>query len=167
MRLFFWNRCPCLYMGKDSSSATLRSGTAEAVSRLHGTVRKAFTGYYRTKDFIRRLRASKTASDERSLVAKESATIRNSFKSSTCSREERYHSMGKLIFIYLMGYPALFGQVECMKLAVSVTGGSDSVEGSTRIKDKKLGYLGVTLLSDEHQETLTLVTNSIKLYILF
>ena len=30
---------------------------SEAMSRLHGTVRKAFTGYYRVKDFIRRVRA--------------------------------------------------------------------------------------------------------------
>ena len=138
-------------MGKD-----FRSETAEAVSRFHGSVRKAFTGYYRVKDFIRRVRATKTAQDERKLVAKESAAIRSALKDSSISPEHRYHSLGKLVYIHLMGYPALFGQVECMKLASTVS------QSEMRIKDKRLGYLGVSLLSDEHQETLTLVTNSFK-----
>lgn len=153
-------------MAKDSSP--FGASTAEAMSRLQGNVRKAFTGYYRTKDFIRRVRSCKTASDERTLVAKESAAIRNSFKGATVGREQRYHSLSKLVYIYLLGYPAIFGQVECMKLAASVPKSSHSEDGNgsgtsgTRIKDKRLGYLGVTLLSDEHQETLTLVTNSLK-----
>lgn len=141
-------------MGKD-----FRSETAEAVSRFQGSVRKAFTGYYRIKDFIRRVRVAKTAHDERTLVAKESAAIRSALKDKSISPEHRYHSLGKLIYIHLMGYPALFGQVECMKLAATV-GGQTAAE--LRVKDKRLGYLGVSLLSDEHQETLTLVTNSFK-----
>ena len=130
------------------------------MSRFHGSVRKAFTGYYRVKDFIRRVRACKTASDERAMVARESAAIRDSFKGgSAVGKEQRYHSLAKLVYIYLLGYPSIFGQVECMKLAASTPGNG---ELSARLKDKRLGYLGVTLLSDEHQETLTLVTNSLK-----
>ena len=143
-------------MAKDGSSPF---GSSEAMSRLHGTVRKAFTGYYRTSDFIRRVRSCKTASHERALVAKESAAIRDSFKGASVSREQRYHSLAKLVYIYLLGYPTIFGQVECMKMAASV---SHSATEPARFKDKRLGYLGVTLLSDEHQETLTLVTNSLK-----
>lgn len=143
-------------MAKDSSTSF---GSSEAMSRLHGTVRKALTGYYRTSDFIRRVRACKTASHERALVAKESAAIRDSFKGANVSREQRYHSLAKLVYIYLLGYPTIFGQVECMKMAASV---SHSVTEPARFKDKRLGYLGVTLMSDEHQETLTLVTNSLK-----
>lgn len=143
-------------MAKDSS-ITFNAGTSEAMSRFHGSLRKAFTGYYRIKDFIRLVRACKTAADERKLVAKESAAIRNSFKGgSSVGREQRYQSLGKLIYVYLLGYPAIFGQVECMKLAANAS------SEAARFKDKRLGYLGVTLLSDEHQETLTLVTNSLK-----
>ena len=146
------------YMPKESTNPF--GQPSEAMSRLHGTVRKAFTGYYRVKDFIRRVRACKTASDERALVAKESAAIRDSFKGGPAvGREHRYHSLAKLVYIYLLGYPSIFGQVECMKLAASTPGNK---EISARLKDKRLGYLGVTLLSDEHQETLTLVTNSLK-----
>lgn len=149
-------------MAKDSSSSSSSTfnSTSEAMSRFHGSVRKAFTGYYRTRDFIRRVRACKTASDERTLVAKESAAIRDSFKAAAVGREQKYHSLAKLVYIYLLGYPSIFGQVECMKLAASVQNAAN--EPAARFKDKRLGYLGVTLLSDEHQETLTLVTNSLK-----
>lgn len=156
----------CLHPSKTQPHTMPKESTnpfgqpSEAMSRFHGSVRKAFTGYYRYKDFIRRVRACKTASDERAMVAKESAAIRDSFKGGpSVGREHRYHSLAKLVYIYLLGYPSIFGQVECMKLAASTPGNK---ELAARIKDKRLGYLGVTLLSDEHQETLTLVTNSLK-----
>lgn len=52
----------------------------------------------------------------------------------------------------MLGYPAHFGQIECLKL----------VAGSNKYADKRLGYLGIMLLLDENQEVLTLVTNSLK-----
>lgn len=55
----------------------------------------------------------------------------------------------------MLGYPAHFGQIECLKLVAS-----------PRFSDKRLGYLGIMLLLDENQEVLTLVTNSLKKSIL-
>ena len=51
----------------------------------------------------------------------------------------------------MLGYPAHFGQIECLKLAAS-----------PRFADKRLAYLGTMLLLDENQATLTLVTNCLK-----
>jgi len=92
---------------------------------------------------------SQTVADERVLIQQESAAIRASF------REEdsyaRHHNVAKLLYIHMLGSPAHFGQIECLKLVAS-----------PRFTDKRLGYLGIMLLLDESQEVLTLVTNSLK-----
>ncbi|TIB37131.1 hypothetical protein E3P84_00539 [Wallemia ichthyophaga] len=101
------------------------------------------------KSMIKSLRQQKTLADERSLIQRESAAIRTAF------REEdhfmRHANVAKLIYIHMLGYPAHFGQIECLKLAAS-----------SKFIDKRLGYLGIMLLLDESQEVLTLVTNSLK-----
>jgi AP-1 complex subunit gamma-1 len=96
---------------------------------------------------------SQTVADERALIQQESAAIRASF------REEdsytRHNNVAKLLYIHMLGSPAHFGQIECLKLVAS-----------PRFTDKRLGYLGIMLLLDESQEVLTLVTNSLKKYVL-
>ena len=94
-------------------------------------------------------RRPQTVADERALIQQESAAIRASF------REEdsyaRHNNIAKLLYIHMLGSPAHFGQIECLKLVAS-----------PRFSDKRLGYLGIMLLLDENQEVLTLVTNSLK-----
>ncbi|KAF9219814.1 Adaptor protein complex AP-1 gamma subunit [Gyrodon lividus] len=105
--------------------------------------------YHNLKALIKGIRASKTVADERVLIQQESAAIRASF------REEdsyaRHNNIAKLLYIHMLGSPAHFGQIECLKLVAS-----------PRFTDKRLGYLGIMLLLDENQEVLTLVTNSLK-----
>ncbi|KAH9970452.1 Adaptor protein complex AP-1 gamma subunit [Russula compacta] len=105
--------------------------------------------YHNLKALIKGIRACKTVADERALVQQESAAIRASF------REEdsyaRHNNVAKLLYIHMLGSPAHFGQIECLKLVAS-----------PRFTDKRLGYLGIMLLLDESQEVLTLVTNSLK-----
>lgn len=101
------------------------------------------------KDFIADIRACKTAADERSVIAKESASIRTQLKEENTAA--RHSNVAKLLYIHMLGYPAHFGQMECVKLIAS-----------QRFSDKKLGYLGVMLLLDETQGLLTLVTNALK-----
>ncbi|KAJ9095950.1 hypothetical protein QFC21_005312 [Naganishia friedmannii] len=90
-----------------------------------------------------------TLADERSLIQKESAAIRTSFKEEDSFT--RHNNIAKLLYIHMLGYPAHFGQIECLKLVAS-----------PRFSDKRLGYLGIMLLLDENQEVLMLVTNSLK-----
>ncbi|GAA97954.1 hypothetical protein E5Q_04634 [Mixia osmundae IAM 14324] len=105
--------------------------------------------YYNLKALIKAIRATKTIADERAVIQKESAAIRTSFKEEDSFA--RHHNIAKLLYIHMLGYPAHFGQIECLKLVAS-----------PKFADKRLGYLGIMLLLDENQEVLTLVTNSLK-----
>ncbi|UKJ89515.1 gamma adaptin [Theileria orientalis] len=102
------------------------------------------------KDLIRNIRGSKTASEERSVLAKECAKIRSSLNSDSLTSRRR--NISKLLFINLLGHPTNFGQVECIKLIAS-----------SKFYDKRTGYLALNLLLNEDSEVLMLATNSIKI----
>lgn len=105
--------------------------------------------YHNLKALIKGIRSCKTVADERALIQQESAAIRASFREE--DSYQRYNNVAKLLYIHMLGSPAHFGQMECLKLVAS-----------PRFPDKRLGYLGIMLLLDEKQEVLTLVTNSLK-----
>lgn len=103
----------------------------------------------RLRDLIRNIRACRTAAEEREVIQKECAEIRNGF------REEdpvfRCRNVAKLLYVHMLGFPAHFGQMEVMKLVVS-----------PRFTDKRIGYLGSMMLLDENREVTMLITNSLK-----
>jgi AP-1 complex subunit gamma-1 len=101
--------------------------------------------------------------------------------------DNRANNVAKLLYIHMLGYPAHFGQLECLKLggskgsfllcsvfdAFSATFRPILPHGTVlcpsvfsvsqpRFADKRLGYLGIMMLLDENAETLTLVTNCLK-----
>lgn len=104
------------------------------------------------KSFIKAVRSSKTLADERSIIQRESANIRTSFKDVTISHSQRRVLISKLIYLYILGEKTHFGQIECINLL-----------SSPKFADKRLGYLATMLLIDENQEVLTLLTNSIQM----
>jgi AP-1 complex subunit gamma-1 len=60
--------------------------------------------------------------------------------------------VAKLLYLFTLGERTHFGQIECLKLLAS-----------PRFADKRLGHLATSLLLDENQEVLTLVTNSLQM----
>lgn len=104
------------------------------------------------KTFIKSVRKSKTIASERATIRKESAHIRSSFRDPLMDNDRRNKNIQKLIYLYILGEPTHFGQVECLKLL-----------SSNRIFDKRIGYMATMLLFDENQDILTLLTNSLDL----
>ncbi|XP_036121831.1 AP-1 complex subunit gamma-like 2 isoform X2 [Molossus molossus] len=101
------------------------------------------------QDLIEEIREAKTQAQEREVIQKECAHIRASFRDG--DPLHRHRQLAKLLYVHMLGYPAHFGQMECLKLIAS-----------PRFTDKRVGYLGAMLLLDERQDAHLLITNSIK-----
>lgn len=102
------------------------------------------------KSFIKDVRNAKTLADERAIINKQAAKIRTKLRDDHLSSEKKRSNIIKLLYLYILGERTHFGQVECINLIAS-----------DRYIDKRLGYLSTTLLLDESQDLLTLLTNLI------
>jgi AP-1 complex subunit gamma-1 len=56
----------------------------------------------------------KTAAEERDVIAKESAALREAFREG--DPRVRHRNIAKLMYIHMLGYPTHFGQMETLKL---------------------------------------------------
>lgn len=97
----------------------------------------------RLRDLIREIRSARTAADERTVVNKECASIRDSFRDQ--DNTYRCRNVAKLLYIHMLGYPAHFGQV-CMTFEsfnVIVVNTGKAVQ--CRIKRAKTSYWSICL----------------------
>ncbi|TNM98096.1 hypothetical protein fugu_014342 [Takifugu bimaculatus] len=101
------------------------------------------------QEMIRAIRSAKTQCEERGVIQRECAAIRAQFRQS--DNGGRSHNLAKLLYVHMLGYPAHFGQMECVRMIAS-----------PRYSEKRIGYLGAMMLLDEKQDASLLITNSIK-----
>ncbi|KAI5103905.1 AP-1 complex subunit gamma-like 2, partial [Silurus meridionalis] len=103
----------------------------------------------RLQEMIRAIRSARTQAEERAVIQRECAAIRAQFRQS--DTDGRFHNLAKLLYVHMLGYPAHFGQMECVHMIAS-----------SRYSEKRIGYLGAMMLLDEKQDASLLITNSIK-----
>lgn len=101
------------------------------------------------QEMIRTIRSARTQCEERGVIQRECAAIRAQFRQA--DNEGRSHNLAKLLYVHMLGYPAHFGQMECVRMIAS-----------PRYSEKRVGYLGAMMLLDEKQDASLLITNSIK-----
>ncbi|KAF0047349.1 hypothetical protein F2P81_000982 [Scophthalmus maximus] len=99
---------------------------------------------------IRAIRSARTQCEERGVIQRECAAIRAQFRQ-VDNGGARSHNLAKLLYVHMLGYPAHFGQMECVRMIAS-----------PRYSEKRVGYLGAMMLLDEKQDASLLITNSIK-----
>uniref|UniRef100_A0A4W6CRC7 AP-1 complex subunit gamma n=1 Tax=Lates calcarifer TaxID=8187 RepID=A0A4W6CRC7_LATCA len=101
------------------------------------------------QEMIRAIRSARTQCEERGVIQRECAAIRAQFRQ--VDNGARSHNLAKLLYVHMLGYPAHFGQMECVRMIAS-----------PRYSEKRVGYLGAMMLLDEKQDASLLITNSIK-----
>uniref|UniRef100_A0A7N6BXU5 AP-1 complex subunit gamma n=1 Tax=Anabas testudineus TaxID=64144 RepID=A0A7N6BXU5_ANATE len=101
------------------------------------------------QEMIRAIRSARTQCEERGVIQRECASIRAQFRQA--DNGGRSHNLAKLLYVHMLGYPAHFGQMECVRMIAS-----------PRYSEKRVGYLGAMMLLDEKQDASLLITNSIK-----
>ena len=101
------------------------------------------------RQLIKKVRACRTAEEERSVINKESAEIRNLSKDPNAPHKAR--NLCKAIYMQMMGYQTSFMQMSCINLLAS----SDFTE-------KRIAYSALSLVIDSTSQVLLLATSTIK-----
>uniref|UniRef100_A0A8C8JDJ8 AP-1 complex subunit gamma n=1 Tax=Oncorhynchus tshawytscha TaxID=74940 RepID=A0A8C8JDJ8_ONCTS len=139
-RFFFWSQVIRTFVDV--------VGAHPELSLTHSNSR-AMSPSVRLQEMIRVIRGARTQGEERGVIQRECAAIRAQFRQA--DNGTRSHNLAKLLYVHMLGYPAHFGQMECVRLIAS-----------PRYNEKRVGYLGAMMLLDEKQDASLLITNSIK-----
>ncbi|CAB1317211.1 unnamed protein product [Coregonus sp. 'balchen'] len=96
----------------------------------------------RLQEMIRVIRGARTQGEERGVIQRECAAIRAQFRQA--DNGTRSHNLAKLLYVHMLGYPAHFGQMECVRLIAS-----------PRYNEKRVGDLSH---SSQYVQSLALCT---------
>ena len=101
------------------------------------------------RQLIKRIRSCRTAEEERSVINKESAEIRNLSKDPNAPFKAR--NLCKAIYMQMMGYQTSFMQMSCINLLASPD-----------FTEKRIAYSALSLVIDSTSQVLLLATSTIK-----
>ena len=101
------------------------------------------------RELIKKVRACKTAEEERSVINKESAEIRNASKD--LNNPHKARDLIKAIYMQMMGYETSFMQLSCVNLLAS-----------KNFTEKRIAYSALSMVIDENSSILLLATGTIK-----
>ena len=101
------------------------------------------------RELIKKVRARKTAEEERSVINKESAEIRNASKD--LNNPHKARDLIKAIYMQMMGYQTSFMQLSCINLLAS-----------KNYTEKRIAYSALSMVIDENSKILLLATATIK-----
>lgn len=100
------------------------------------------------RELIKRVRGCKTSEEERSIINKESAEMRNMKDQNS---QIKCRNLTKCIFIHMLGFETNFIQMTCVDLL-----------SSSNFTHKRIAYVALCVLMDERCEVLLLTTSTIK-----
>lgn len=100
------------------------------------------------RELIKRVRGCKTSEEERAIINKESAEMRNMKESNELVKTR---NLAKCIFIHMLGFETSFIEMTCVNLL-----------SSTNFTEKRIAYVALCVLMDEKRDVLLLTTSTIK-----
>jgi len=100
------------------------------------------------RELIKRVRGCKTGEEERSVINKESAEMRNMKEQNEVVKTR---NLAKCIFIHMLGFETSFIEMTCVNLL-----------SSPNFTEKRIAYVALCVLMDEKRDVLLLTTSTIK-----
>ena len=100
------------------------------------------------RELIKRVRGCKTSEEERSVINKESAEMRNMKEQNELIKTR---NLAKCIFIHMLGFETSFIEMTCVNLL-----------SSSNFTEKRIAYVALCVLMDEKRDVLLLTTSTIK-----
>lgn len=102
----------------------------------------------KVRELIKRVRGCRTSEEERNIINKECAEMRNMKEQND---QTKIRNLSKCIFIHMLGFETSFIEMTCVNLL-----------SSSNFTEKRIAYVALCVLMDEKRDVLLLTTSTIK-----